>query len=55
MFVKALTADDKHYLFNRDNLMEPIQMQLSQKQKTFSAFFFFFFAFFKSILNFRDI
>ena len=53
MFVKALTADDKHYLFNRDNLMEPIQMQLSQKQKTFSPFFFF--AFLKSILNFKHL
>ena len=28
--------------------MQPIQMQLSQKRKTFSQFFF---AFFKSILN----
>ena len=29
MFVNALTADDKHYLLNRDNLTQPIQMQLS--------------------------
>ena len=36
LFVKTLTAhDDKHYLFNRDNLTEPIQMQLSQKQINF--------------------
>ena len=50
LFVKTLTADDdKHYLFKRDNLMEPIQMQLSQKQNTFSVFFF---AFLKPILNF---
>ena len=53
LFVKTLTAhDDEHYLFNRDNLTEPIQMQLSQKQNTFSHFFFFFFAFLKPILNF---
>ena len=36
LFVNTLTADDKHYLLNRDNLTQPIQMQLSQKQKTFS-------------------
>ena len=47
-----MTADDKHYLLNRDNLMPPIQMQLSQKQKTFSEFFF---AFLKSILNFKHL
>ena len=38
LFVKTLTVDDKHYLFNRDNLTQPIQIQLSQKQKTFSEF-----------------
>ena len=43
-------VDDKHYLLNRDNLTQPIQMQLYQKQKTFSEFFF---AFLKSILNFK--
>ena len=31
----ALTAHDKHYLLNRDNLRQPIQMQLSQKQNIF--------------------
>ena len=36
---------------NRDNLMQAIQMQLSQKQKLFLIFFFFF-AFLKSILKF---
>ena len=40
LICNALTADDKHYLLNRDNLTQPIQMQLSQKQKTFSEFFF---------------
>ena len=37
--VYTLTADDKHYLLNRDNLTQAIQMQLYQKQKTFSEFF----------------
>ena len=39
-------------MLNRDNLPQPIQMQLSQKQKTFSEFFF---AFLKSILNFKHL
>ena len=52
LFVNRLTADDKHYLLNRDNLAQRIQMQLSQKQKTFSEFFF---AFLKSILNFKHL
>ena len=50
VLVNALTADDKHWLLNRESLMQPIQMQLSQKQKTFSEVFF---AFLKSILNFK--
>ena len=40
LFVNTLTVDEKHYLLNRDNLTQPIQMQLYQKQKTFSEFFF---------------
>ena len=43
-----MTVDDKHYMLNRDNLTQPIQIQLSQKQKTFSQFFY---EFFKSVLN----
>ena len=50
LFVNISSADDKHYLINRDILAQPIQMELSQKQKTFSLFFF---AFLKSILNFK--
>ena len=50
LFVNAFTPGGKHYLLNRHNLTQPIQMQLSQKQKTFSEFFF---AFLKSILNFK--
>ena len=48
IFVNTLTVNDRHYLLNRDNLTEPIQIQLSQKQKNFSEFFF---EFLKSILN----
>ena len=50
LFVNTLTVDEKHYLLNRDNLTQTIQIQLSQKQKTFFEFFF---AFLKSILNFK--
>ena len=52
LFVNELTVNDRHYLLNRDNLTQPIQMQLSEKQKTFSEFFF---AFLKSILNFKHL
>ena len=34
-----MSAVDKCSVPNRDNLMQPIQMQLSQKLKTFSRFF----------------
>ena len=40
IFVNTLTVDEKHYLVNRDNLTEPIQVELSQRQKTFSEFSF---------------
>ena len=50
MLINTFTVNDKQYLLNRDNLTLPIQMQLSQKQKTFSEFFF---VFLKSILNFK--
>ena len=52
LFVNALTSDDKHYLLNKENLTQPSQMQLSEKQKTFSETFL---AFSKSMLNFPDI
>ena len=52
LFVNTLTVDDKHYMLNRDNLTQPIQIQLSQKQKTFSEFFF---AFLKSMLNYKHL
>ena len=50
MFVNILTVDHKYSVLNRDNFRQPIQMQLSQKQKTFSQFVS---AFFKSIFNFE--
>ena len=36
--VNTLTADDKYSLLNRDNLTQPIQIVLSQKEKTFPDF-----------------
>ena len=45
-----MSADAKYSPLNRDNLTQPIQMQLSQKQKSFSQFFS---AFFQSSLNFE--
>ena len=39
LFVNTLTDDDKYSLLYRDNLTQPIQIHLSQKQKTFSEFF----------------
>ena len=50
LFPNTLSDDGKYSLFNRDNLTQPIQMELSQKQKTFSGFFP---AFFKSSLKFE--
>ena len=38
-FPNALSAYCKCSLFTRGNLTQPIQMQLSRKQKTFSEFF----------------
>ena len=48
LLVNTLAANEKYPVLNRDNLTIPIQMQLSQKQKTFSQFLV---AFFKSRLN----
>ena len=42
LFVNILTDDDKYSLLTRDNLAQPIQMQLSKKKmfsKLFSSFF----------------
>ena len=40
MRVNTLATDEKYPVLNRENLTIPIQMQLSQKQKTFSEFFY---------------
>ena len=50
LFINTLSVNGKYSLVNRDNLTQPIQMQLSRKQKTFSEFFC---AFLKSSLNFE--
>ena len=36
LFVNTLTDDEKYSLLYRDNLMQPIQILLSRKRKTFS-------------------
>ena len=46
----TLATDEKYPVLNRENLTIPIQMQLSQKQITFSQFYA---AFWKSGLNFE--
>ena len=38
LFLNTMSAVDKCSLPNRDNLMQPIHMQLSQKLKTFCSF-----------------
>ena len=45
-----MTTDDKYSLPITENLPQPIQMQLSQKWKTFSEFFA---AFMKTASNFQ--
>ena len=43
LLVNTLDADEMYPFPNRDKLKIPIQMQLSQKQKTFPRFFSVFF------------
>ena len=38
LFVNILNDSHKYSLLNRENLKEPIQLQLSQKQNLFSQF-----------------
>ena len=52
VFVKIWTADGKYPVQDCDNLQLPIQMQLSEKRKTFSQFFFF--PFLEAKPNFKD-
>ena len=51
LFVSTLTTDDDYSLLNRHNLMEPILIQLSKKQKPFCQFVS---AFLKWRLNFEQ-
>ena len=48
LFANTLSEDDRYCLLYKDNFLQPIQILLSQKQKTFSQFFS---AFLKSTLN----
>ena len=50
LLFKTFVVDEKYPLLNRDNLTIPIQMQLSQKHKTFCQYFA---SFFKSKINFK--
>ena len=51
LFVNTFTDDDKYSAPNSDSLIEPIQMELSKKQKTVSHLFS---QFRESILNFEQ-
>ena len=51
LFVNKLTPDGKYSLLIRDKLTKPLQILLSEKQKTFSEFFS---IFLKSTLNFEQ-
>ena len=52
LFLNIFTIDDKHYVLNRDNLTERIEMQLSKKQQTFSGISF---VFLNALLNFKHL
>ena len=52
LFVNTFTDDDKYSLVYRDKLTQPIQILLSQKQKTSSQFLS---AFMKSTLTFEHL
>ena len=53
LFLKILTVNDKYSLCNGENLHQPIQMELSQKQKTYSQFFAQFLKFKSSFKNYK--
>ena len=52
LLVKTLTVQEMDYLLTKENLAQPSQMQLSQKEKTFFEYFF---AFLKSMFNFKHL
>ena len=39
LFVNILTNDGRYFLRNKEDSPQPIQMQISKKQKQFSEFF----------------
>ena len=51
VFVNTVTVDDKYPVRDAENLQFPIQIQLSQKRKTFFSVFFFLFWNVHHILN----
>ena len=51
LLLNTLAAGERNPFLNRDNLTIPIQMKLSQKQKSFSEFFA---RFFKPTIIFKD-
>ena len=51
LFVNTLTDKDKYCFLYRDNLRQPMQILLYEKQKNFSQFFS---PFLKSTLNFES-
>ena len=51
VFINTLTADDKYSHCNRKNLPDTIQLQFSNKRKTFSQFRA---AYLKSVSNIED-
>ena len=53
VFVNTLVVDGKHPLWNFENLLLPIQMQLSKKQETFLHFFVSFQEFTSSFKHFK--
>ena len=50
LFINTLTTDDKYSLLNKENLTQPIQILLYQKDRTFSQIFS---SFLKSTFNFE--
>ena len=54
VLVNTLNAGDKYSLLKRDNLTQPIQILLSQKQMTFSQFFSEFLKFTLSLMIFKQ-
>ena len=51
LFVNTLSAYGKYSLLSRHNLMQPIQMHLSQKQKKIFLIFLMYFSNLHQILN----